>query len=94
MSRPDHEIVDALIRAMESEHGMSYEASLPQQAILIESVARMRAAGCAFSDGQIDIIGAGEESEVEALFGGFDGYSTLHDALDEVFDSVFDEVSS
>jgi hypothetical protein len=79
------EIADALIEALEDDNGGPFPATVRQRRALVAGVHKMLAAGCLFTQEDVDEIATGEAGEVQANYGQVDGFSEVTNALDSIF---------
>ena len=84
------DIAKALIRAMEFDNGCfendySYKPSNQQLKALILGIDKMRAVGCKFTDSQIEVLAAGEQTQQDRLIKKYDGAKA-----NRVLSSIFD----
>jgi hypothetical protein len=88
-------IVEKLIKALENNNGFHPGEVLNRlipvkreelENQLIAGVAMMAAAGCRFTEDDIDLMATGDQDEAQERFAGFNGYTEATEALNNLFD--------
>lgn len=80
-------IASELIREMGRDNGCSFAYTDDQYRRMVEAVGKMRQSGVAWSEKDIGEIAAGEETERDQKYSGYDGYPNLSKVMDEIFDN-------
>jgi hypothetical protein len=86
--RTPAEAAVAAIKAMSDDNGVHFQPDAAQVAHLEDAMATMQASGCHFTDAEIDLFSAGEQSEVETHFKQFVGFDEAHSVMNEIFDEA------
>lgn len=88
MTRKPLEVALLVVAAMEDDNGCAFKPTEDQRERLVSGIARMMCAGCEFADADVQLLGAGEHTEMETSFKPFDGYDMAQQALCCIFDGL------
>lgn len=80
-------IVDKLLTEIELDNGCNVRPHSCDVMLLKIAVWLMRIDGCKFTDDQIELIAAGEQTEALDTFKNYLGYQLLSDTLNYIFDN-------
>jgi hypothetical protein len=79
-------IAAALLAEMEADNGCAFPPTEARYAQLVRGVKAMQEAGVPFTEEEVGLLAAGEESERDERFEGISGYLDVNEALTEIFD--------
>lgn len=74
-----------LVREMGEDNGCIFYPTAAQLRALQASVHRMSAAGCQFTDADVELLTAGEVSERDRALSVYDGYTSINRTLGHIF---------
>lgn len=98
--RPDYplrtppELAAAAVKAMSDDNCVLFRPDDAQRAHLEDAMAKMRAAGCHFTDAEIDLFAAGELSEMDDHFKKYAGFEEANSVMVEIFEEAPTGVST